>query len=163
MTPDIVNQSYDEVIRSMIASETSFKHNRMNWLLLSQSLLITAFCTICEIADVSVLLYVLICLVGIAICFATRVSFRLSEAAIAFILSQWDEYILTNNFTVNDFPPVWAGSKKELIPRLINQRKITNKFVNAVRKLGYRVFDLYKSMPVIFTIMWFILMVISVL
>ncbi len=102
------NSDFDKEIRHLIELETQLVNGRMNWLILSQALLFAGYCSIYEAHESSVIL-IIISILGILLSLVVRHSFWMNEKAIAFILSKWDQFIISNNLDYNEFPPVWAG------------------------------------------------------
>jgi len=102
------NSDFDKEIRHLIELETQLVNGRMNWLILSQALLFAGYCSIYEAHESSVIL-IIISILGILLSLVVRHSFWMNEKAIAFILSKWNQFIVSNNLDYDEFPPVWAG------------------------------------------------------
>ncbi len=115
------NPGYDKEIRHLIECETNLVNGRMNWLILSQTLLFTGYSTIYRQHPNSVIL-IIISTLGILLSIVVRHSFWINEKAIAFILTKWNKYIKDNNLEYDDFPPVWAGGDLKGVVRTKRDR-----------------------------------------
>jgi hypothetical protein len=99
---DVNTGEYANVIRSMIQHEDSLADNRVNWLLITQGLLFTAFS---ELQSRLEFVFVL-AVIGIVISVSFFISFKMNENAIANLFSFWDRHLEKTGGKWENYPPV---------------------------------------------------------
>jgi hypothetical protein len=122
---NITTGEYANVIRMMITHEDSLADSRANWLFLVQGLLFTAFSGFESNRYITLVLAV----IGVIVTISFLISFRISEKAIANLLSFWDKHLEKTGESWENYPPVIGvdlTSKGALLilDRLISPRKI---------------------------------------
>ena len=101
---------FSDKIRELISKEDRLINNRMNWFLVIQGFLFTAFATVDQL---SIFRYVLT-VVGLVMPLSLAYTLWMREESIGYLTKRWKTYCESNSIDREDYPSVWAGFEKAI-------------------------------------------------
>ena len=105
-------RNFDGIIRKLIYRESEMQHRRLNWGFLFHGLLFSSFSLL--LSNGYHLVPFVLSVIGCFAAISNLYSLWVNNQAIRFILSKWDKHVISNGYSYDDYPPVWAGSDEAI-------------------------------------------------